>query len=152
MKNFSYTWDLFRIRNKNVNKFFVKISVEQSTTNQSTYQIRIIFLSGYWLVVSYVLLIGSAQADPTVIPRLRGNLSDHPPPQRGRRPRNIVTVYTPCLHACFLGKFCHNFGANGLKRLHLDKSLNKIFTISTFLGTSLHKIWPTVVLICVVQY
>ena len=26
-KNFSYTWDLFRIRNKNVNKFFVKISV-----------------------------------------------------------------------------------------------------------------------------
>ena len=26
-KMFSYTWELFRIRNKNVNKFFVKISV-----------------------------------------------------------------------------------------------------------------------------
>ena len=99
----------------------------------------------------YTSFIGSAQADPTVIPGLRGNHSDHPP-QRGRRPRNIVTVYTPCLHACFWEKFCHNFGANGLKRLHLDKSLNKIFTISTFLGTLLHKICPNVVLICMGLY
>ena len=27
-KNFSYTWDLFRIRNKNVNNYFVKIYVD----------------------------------------------------------------------------------------------------------------------------
>ena len=49
-------------------------------------------------------IIGSAQADPTVIPRLRGNHSDHPP-SGAAGPATL----TPSLQAHFLGTICPIF-------------------------------------------
>ena len=59
------------------------------------------------LVVKKLIIIGSAQADPTVLETTRGGLSDqHIPPHGAARPR----IYTPRYLRTFLGNNLQLFG------------------------------------------